>query len=89
MIWELRYWKADLLRFADQLGRARTTASPSPSKTYVSVEKAVLTGLGFASQDACVGEGVLALLRHAKRKPGSFRSLGRTGDREVARSIAA
>ncbi len=44
MIWESRYWKADLLRFADQLGRARTTASPSSSKTYVSVEKAVLMG---------------------------------------------
>lgn len=44
MIWESSYWKADLLRFADQLGRARKTASSSASKTYVSVEKAVLMG---------------------------------------------
>lgn len=33
--------------------------------------------------------GALALLRHARRKPGSFRSLARAADREVAGSIWA
>jgi hypothetical protein len=44
MIWESRYWKADLLRFAEQLRRARTKAPPFTDRTYVTVEKAVLMG---------------------------------------------
>jgi len=44
MISESRYWKADLLRFADRLHRARTTARPFSARAYVTVEKAVLMG---------------------------------------------
>jgi hypothetical protein len=44
MIRESLYWKTDLLRFATQLSRARTTAPPFSVKTYVMVEKAVLLG---------------------------------------------
>jgi hypothetical protein len=44
MIWESRYWKVDLLRFADRLRRARTTARSLSARAYVTVEKAVLMG---------------------------------------------
>jgi hypothetical protein len=44
MISESRYWKADLLRFADRLHRARSTARPFSARAYVTVERAVLMG---------------------------------------------
>lgn len=44
MIWESRFWKADLLKYAEQLRRARTGAGPFSDATYVAVERAVLIG---------------------------------------------
>lgn len=44
MIWESRFWKADLLRFAEQLRRARAGTKRYSDAMYVTVEKAVLIG---------------------------------------------
>jgi hypothetical protein len=44
VIWESRFWKADLLRFAEQLRCARTGTKPFSDAMYVTVEKAVLIG---------------------------------------------
>jgi hypothetical protein len=44
VIWESRFWKADLLKFAEQLRRARTGTKPFSDAMYVTVEKAVLIG---------------------------------------------
>jgi hypothetical protein len=45
MLWESRFWKDDLLRYAKQLARVRASRRPTSDRNYVSVEKAVLLGL--------------------------------------------